>query len=130
MSEERQIMDAIKAYLEAIKTGNEDMFNRAFRSDSVVIFAGESDDDKLVTPIIDFAERVKQRHEAGTYVEEIPLGISISYLGKVGNVRLDFKLVIGEQILYGTDYFNLIKRENEWKISQKIYDVTKTENQT
>ena len=73
MSEERQIMDAIEAYLEAIKTGNEDMFNRAFRSDSVVIFAGESDDDKLVTPIIDFAERVKQRHEAGTYVEEIPL---------------------------------------------------------
>jgi len=115
MIEERQIMDAIEAYLEAIKTGNEDMFNRAFRSDSVVIFAGESDDDKLVTPIIDFTERVKQRHEAGTYVEEIPLGISVSYLGKVGNVRLDFKLVIGEQILYGTDYFNLIKMENEEK---------------
>ncbi len=130
MSEENQIMDAIEAYLEAIKTGSEDMFNRAFRSDSIVIFAGEGDDDKLVTPIKDFAERVKQRHEVGTYVEEIPLGISISYLGKVGNVRVDFKLVIGEQILYGTDYFNLIKRENEWKISQKIYDVTKTESRT
>jgi hypothetical protein len=130
MSEEKQIMDAIEAYLEAIKTGDEDMFNRAFRSDSVVIFASESDDDKLVTSIKDFAERVKQRHEAGTNVEEIPLGISSSYLGKVGNVRVDFKLVIGEQTLYGTDYFNLIKRDNEWKISQKIYDVTKTESQT
>jgi hypothetical protein len=127
MKEEKEIWETIDAYLEAIKTGDAKLFKRAFRDDSVVIYAGESDNEKLVTPIKDFAERVKQRHDTGTDVEEIPLGSTTSYIEKVANVRLDFKLLIGKQILYGTDYFNLIKRDNEWKISQKIYDVTKIE---
>ena len=122
--EEKAIGEAVEAYLEAIKTGDQTYFERAFYPDSVVINAGEDDPSQSVIPIADFSERVKARHETGIYVEEVPLGITKSYVGRVGNVRLDFKLIIGDKSLYGTDYFNLVKRGGTWRISQKIYDVT------
>ena len=121
------IREAVDAYLQAIKTGNYKFFKRAFYPDAVVIYAGESDLDKKTTPIKVFADRIKERHESGTDSVEIPLEITTSYVGGVANVRLDFKLKIGEKTLYGKDYLNLVKHNDQWKISQKIYDVTRTE---
>jgi hypothetical protein len=121
------IMEAVDSYLQAIKTGKYEFFKRAFYPDAVVIYAGERDLDKKATPIKVFADMVKKRHESGTGSEEIPLGITPSYVGGVANVRLDFKLKIGERILFGADYLNLVKHNDQWKISQKIYDVTRTE---
>jgi len=126
-SELQGIQDAVDAYLQAIRTGEATYFARAFYRDAVVIYAGERDQDKMVTPIRVFAERIKDRHMSGIDSEEIPLGITTSYVGDVANVRLDFKLRIGERILYGADYLNLVKHRDQWKISQKIYDVTRTE---
>lgn len=121
------IREAVDAYLQAIKTGNYKFFKRAFYPDAVVIYAGEKDLNKKATPIKVFADMVKERHESGTDSEEIPLGITTSYVGGVANVRLDFELKIGERTLYGADYLNLVKHNDQWKISQKIYDVTRTE---
>jgi len=121
------IQDAVDAYLQAIRTGEATYFERAFDRDAVVIYAGERDRDKMVTPIEVFAERIKERNASGIDSEEIPLGITTSYVGGVANVRLDFKLRIGDRILYGADYLNLVKHQDQWKISQKIYDVTRTE---
>ena len=121
------IREAVDAYLQAIKTGEYRFFKRAFYPDAVVIYAGERDLKKKATPIKVFADMVKERHESGTDSEEIPLGITTSYVGGVANVRLDFKLKIGEKTLYGADYLNLVKHNDRWKISQKIYDVTRTE---
>ena len=124
MNEQDQISQTIETYLKAIKTGDPKHFNRAFYSDAVVINAGETDIDKSVIPIADFAANVQKRHEEGVDVEEIPLGITISQVANVGNVRVDFELRIGEIKLFGTDFFNVVKRNGEWRISQKIYDVT------
>jgi hypothetical protein len=124
--EETRIGETIEAYLQAIKTGRTEHFERAFYSDSVVINAGEADVSASVMPIAAFSERVKTRHDSGVVVEEIPLGVTVSYVGNVANVRLDFELRIGDQSLYGTDYFNMVKRNEVWRISQKIYDVTHT----
>ncbi|MCW4037474.1 MAG: nuclear transport factor 2 family protein [Candidatus Bathyarchaeota archaeon] len=121
------IREAVDAYLQAIKTGDYKFFKRAFYPDAVVIYAGEKDLNKKATPIKVFADMVKERHESGTDSEEIPLGITTSYVGGVANVRLDFELKIGEKTLYGADYLNLVKHNDQWKISQKIYDVTRTE---
>ena len=123
----QKIREAVDIYLLAIKTGDYKFFKRAFYPDAVVIYAGENDLEKKVTPIKVFADRIKERHESGTDSEEIPLEVTSSYVGGVANVRLDFKLKIGEKTLYGTDYLNLVKHDNQWKISQKIYDVTRTE---
>lgn len=123
----QKIREAVDIYLLAIKTGDYKFFKRAFYPDAVVIYAGENDLKKKVTPIKVFADRIKERHESGTDSEEIPLEVTTSYVGGVANVRLDFKLKIGEKTLYGTDYLNLVKHDNQWKISQKIYDVTRTE---
>ena len=123
----QKIREAVDIYLLAIKTGDYKFFKRAFYPDAVVIYAGENDLEKKVTPIKVFADRIKERHESGTDSEEIPLEVTTSYVGGVANVRLDFKLKIGEKTLYGTDYLNLVKQDNQWKISQKIYDVTRTE---
>lgn len=126
MNEQDQISQTIEAYLKAIKTGNPEDFERAFYSDAVVINAGETDIDKSVIPIADFADGVKKRHDDGVDVEEIPLGMTISQVANVGNVRVDFELRIGEVKLFGTDFFNVVKRSGEWRISQKIYDLTHT----
>jgi hypothetical protein len=125
-NEEQLIRDTIDAYLQAIKTGDPPLFDRAFYSDAVVINASEANPRKAVTPIQDFAAGVLQSHNTGTQLEEKALGLSISYLGRVGNVRLDFELIIDNNTLYGTDFFNIVKRDQTWKISQKIYDVTRT----
>ena len=126
MNEQDQISQTIEAYLKAIKTGHPKHFKRAFYSDAVVINAGETDIDKSVIPIADFAANVKKRHDDGVNVEEIPLGITINQVANVGNVRVDFELLIGETKLFGTDFFNIVKRNGEWRISQKIYDLTHT----
>jgi len=126
LNEEQEIGKALDAYLKAIKTGDKKHFDRAFYSDAVVINATEHDPEKATKPIADFAKGVKTRHDAGINGEEIPLGTSVSYLGYVANVRLDFELKIGDRILYGTDYFNLVKRNGLWRISQKIYYITHT----
>jgi hypothetical protein len=123
---EKETRETIEAYLKGIKTGDLECFERAFYSDSVVINASEEDPSKAVIPISDFAASVKARHDSGTPVEEIPLGITMSQVANVANVRLDFKLRIGETKLFGTDYFNMVRREGVWRISQKIYDVTHT----
>lgn len=127
VNEEQQIRNTIDAYLQAIKTGDLIFFNRAFYSDAVVINANEPNPQKAVTPIQDFAAGVLQSHKKGTQLEEKALGLSINYLSRVGNVRLDFKLIIDNNTLYGADFFNIVKRDDTWKISQKIYDVTRSE---
>lgn len=126
LKEEQKICNTVENYLKGIKTGDEKLFEKAFYSDSVVINGNESDPEKSTVSIADFVKNVKKRHKEGVYTEEIPLGATVSYVGNVGNVRLDFELKIGDQTLYGTDYFNLVKRNGLWKISQKIYYVTHT----
>ena len=78
MNELDRISETIETYLKAIKTGDSKYFKRAFYPDAVVINAGEADAEKSVTPIADFASSVKKRHEDGVYLEEIPLGVTIS----------------------------------------------------
>ena len=124
--EEQEIRNTIDTYLLAVKKGKGELFQKAFYSDAVVINAGENDPKKATTPIAAFANMIKESIEAGTYIEEIPQGITISYVGRVANVRLDFKLIFGENTMWGTDYFNLVKRNKRWRISQKIYDVIRT----
>jgi hypothetical protein len=129
MSSDKEIkglQETVQAYLVAIKTGKDEFFERAFYPFAHVIPAGENPNNSKI-PIKDFIERIQKRHNEGTKVEEIALGISYSYQGRVANIKLDFKLIIGDSVLYGSDYFNMIKHSDKWKISQKIYDVTSTE---
>jgi hypothetical protein len=118
------LLATVDYYFKAIKTGEEKWFDKAFYPDSVVINANEDDATKSNIPIQDFVKRIQKRHREGVATEEIPLGYTVSYVGNVGNIRLDFELIVGDQTLWGTDYFNLVKRGGSWKISQKIYYVT------
>ena len=126
LNEQHHISKVVEAYLGAIKTGDTGLFNTAFYNDAVVIDAGENDPKKANISIENFAKGIKSNHEKSIRTEEIPLGMSISYVGRAANVRLDFELRIGDHTLYGTDYFNLVKRDEKWRISQKIYYVTHT----
>ena len=124
--EEQEIRKVIDTYLSAVKTGDTELFEKAFYPDAVVINAGEEDPEKAATPIADFASRIEAGHESGKGPEEAALEVSISESGRVANARVDFELRVGGKVLFGTDFFNLVKRNNQWKITQKIYDVTST----
>jgi hypothetical protein len=125
MSQEEtaNIYETINAYLKAIKYGDKKYFERSFYSDSVIINATEEEPTKSIIPLPDFIKRIQARHKEGTYVEEIPHGITISYVGKVSNVRLDFELKLGDLTLFGTHHFNMVRESGYWRISQKIYFV-------
>ena len=127
LNEEVKIQEAIDAYLNAIKTGEEKYFKRAFYDDSAVINGNENDPEKSIMPIDVFSERIKKRIKDGLKSQETPRNIDIKYIGTIANVRIDFMLEIGDKIHYGSDFINLVKRDEMWKISQKLYYVTETE---
>lgn len=126
-STEVQIQEAIDAYLNAIRTGEEQYFTRAFYDHSVVINGNENDPEKSIMSIDAFSERIKTRIKDGLKSQETPQNIAIQYIGTIANVRIDFMLEIGDKIHYGSDFINLVKRDEIWKISQKLYYVTETE---
>ena len=126
-NEEGKIQEAINAYLNAIKTGEKKYFKRAFYDNSTVINGNENDPEKSIMHIDAFSERIKTRIKNGLKSQETPQKIEIKYIGTIANARIDFILEIGDKIHYGTDFINLVKRDDIWKISQKLYYVTETE---
>ncbi|MCW4050758.1 MAG: nuclear transport factor 2 family protein [Candidatus Bathyarchaeota archaeon] len=119
------IHEAIKAYLKAIKTGKDEDFERAFYPFAHIINATKDDPAEVKVTRDEFAALIRKRHEDGKATEEIPLGITVSHVGNAANVRLDFELHIGDAVIFGTDYFNMVKHGGEWRITQKIYAVTR-----
>ena len=126
-NEEVKIQEAIDVYLNAIKTGEEKYFKRAFYDNSAVINGNENDPDQSIMLIDAFSERIQTRINDGLKSQETPHNIAIQYIGTIANVRIDFMLEIGDKIHYGSDFINLVKRDEMWKISQKLYYVTEIE---
>ncbi len=124
MTDTQGILETVEAYLKAIKTGGEEDFRRAFYWNAVVINANGDNPEESAVSIEDFWKRVKGRNDSGHGGEEIAHGVSISQLGGAANVRLDFELVMGEKRMWGTDFFNMVKTGDQWKIAQKIFAVT------
>lgn len=124
MKEYQEIVEVIETYLAGMRTGREEYWSRAFYPDCLVIGANEEDAVKSITPIAEYAKFIKAQHDAGTRCEEFLLGSEISFVGNIASVRLDWRFVLGDQTLYGTTYDNMLKRNGQWKISQKIYYIT------
>ena len=124
MGELKEINEVIETYLEGMRTGDENLWRKAFYSDCVVINANEEDREKSKTMIADYAAFIKAQHDNDIPCEEFPLDRDISFVGNIANVRLKWRFELGIQILYGTTFFNLVKRHGVWKVSQKIYYVT------
>ncbi len=124
MSETEKIMETVDAYLNSIKSGSEKDFRRAFYWNAVVINANGDNPEESAAPIQAFMERIQARNEKGEGGEEIAHGVTISQVGNAANVRVDFELVFPDLNVWGTDYFNMVKTGDEWRITQKIYAVT------
>jgi len=124
MSDTEKILETVETYLKSIRTGSEEDFRKAFYWNAVVINADGKNPEKSAEPIEEFMKKVQKRKAEGTKVEEIAHGVTVSQLAGAANVRVDFELVIGENALWGTDFFNMVKSGDEWRITQKIYSVT------
>ncbi len=124
MNDTEKILDIVETYLRAIKTGSEEDFRKAFYWNAIVINADGKNPEKSAEPIEEFMKRIQKMKAEGTKIEEIAHGVTVSQLAGAANVRVDFELVIGDNALWGTDFFNMVKSGDEWSISQKIYAVT------
>ena len=124
MSDTESILETVDVYLKAIKSGAEEDFRRAFYWNSVVINANGDNPEESAVPIMDFMKRIQERNAKGEGGEEIAHGITVSQLGNAANVRVDFELVFPGLHVWGTDYFNMVKTDDDWKITQKIYAVS------
>jgi hypothetical protein len=123
-SEVAAIHETVDAYLKAIKTGKTEHFERAFYPFAHIINADTEDPDQVKLTRDEFAGRIAKRHVENMLTEEVAHGVSVSYVGAAANVRVDFELRIGENTVWGTDYFNMVKHGGVWRITQKIYAVT------
>ena len=119
------IHETVEAYLKAIKTGRKEHFERAFYPFAHIINASAEDPDEARLTRDEFAALVTKRHTEKTPTEEIAHGVTVSHVGAAANVRLDFELRVGDATLWGTDYFNMVKHGGVWRITQKIYAVTR-----
>ena len=125
MTDREDIVEVVDAYLEGMRTGDLQHWEKAFYPDCVVINANEEDAEKSVTPIMDYAKYIKEQHEAGIKCEEsLRVSPRISYVGNIANARLLWKFILGDQTINGETFFNLVKRNNIWKVSQKIFYAT------
>lgn len=124
MSDTEQILETVETYLNAIRTGSEADFRKAFYWNAVVINADGKNPGESAEPIEGLMKRIQKRKAEGIKVEEIAHGVTVSQLAGAANVRVDFELVIGDNTLWGTDFFNMVKSRDEWRITQKIYAVT------
>jgi hypothetical protein len=123
-SEVAAIHETVGAYLKAIKTGRMEYFKRAFYPFAHIINAKTEDPDQVKLTRDEFAGHIAKSHEENTHIEEIAHGVSVSHVGAAANVRLDFELRIGDNTVWGTDYFNMVRHGGVWRITQKIYAVT------
>lgn len=105
----------IDFYTEGNKQGNSQIMKKAFLDNATMYFIG--DDGKLaggpvtesLYPIVDTFDKADNAKVAIAY---------INVNGDVAQARLDTDDLNGTGF---TDYFNLIKVDNQWKIISKIY---------
>lgn len=124
MSDTEKIMETVDVYLKAITSGDEKDFRRAFYWNAYVINANGDNPEESAISIQQFMERIQARNEKGESGEEIAHGVTISQVGQSANVRVDFQLIFPGLNVWGTDYFNMVKTGDEWRITQKIYSIT------
>lgn len=115
--DEREIQEVVDTYLKAMETGNLDLWRQSFYPDCAVINAG----DGSSTPIMEYANFIKEQHEKGVHVLEIPRSRGISVVGRIANVRMEWRFELGDDVFHGTTFFNLVKYGETWKVTQKIY---------
>jgi hypothetical protein len=118
-----EVRVVIDNYLKAISTGSTEFFQKAFHREAIVLYPRDPTKQPVASPLESFIREVAQLISEHGRVEEIPRGMEIQTYRNVGAVKLKFELKIGDSIYEGTDFFNLVRVEGAWRITQKIYDM-------
>ncbi len=121
--EDRQdIRATLGTYLDWVRTGNPELWKRAFHPQATVVNASRGDQRVAAWSITEFVHRVERlRSEVGV-VEEAVRNLRIDVARHVASARLDFDLRLGEERFTGTDFFSLARVGDRWLITHKHYD--------
>ena len=92
------------------------------------LFINNKGEKPMIKPINDYVSFIKTNVEAGNIIsiKEIELNRKVTLFGSVGNIVSQYKLEAqsgtGKQTRYGVNLFQIIKHDNEWKISSMCWD--------
>lgn len=117
VEDEKAIQEILNSYLENMATGSLTFWNNNCTSQCEVINGGDGSTMSAVA----YGTFIKEQHEQGVHVLELPRSRSISVVGEIANVRMEWRFELGDDVFYGTTFFNLVKYGDGWKVTQKIY---------
>ena len=113
------IVENLQLYIDGSREGNSQLMRPAFHADATLV--GYVGDNLLFTPVQVLFDWID---ENGPAPDIEPTFASIEILETIAVVRLEIKQWSGKNAGSGvhmSDLFNLIKTEEGWKISQKLF---------
>ena len=119
LTEHEAIVKIIHAYIEGSKAGNSELMRPAFHSNASLV--GYANGSLLFTPVQVLYDWIDGNGPA-PHIQ--PDFASIEILETIAVVRLEVKEWSGKIVGSGvhmSDLFNLIKTEDGWRISQKLF---------
>ncbi|TKK68998.1 nuclear transport factor 2 family protein [Ilyomonas limi] len=119
LTEHNGIVKTLQYYIDGSRAGNSDLMRPGFHPDATLV--GYVDGNLLFTPIKVLFDWID---ENGPAPDIEPDFASIEILNTIAVVRLEIKQWSGNLAGSGvhmSDLFNLVKTEDGWKISQKLF---------
>ena len=119
LTEYDAIVKTLQHYIDGSRAGNSELMRPGFHSNATLV--GYAGDNLLFTPVQALFDWID---ENGPAPEIEPTFASIEVLETIAVVRLEIKQWSGKNAGSGvhmSDVFNLIKTEEGWKISQKMF---------
>ncbi|MGH3195411.1 MAG: nuclear transport factor 2 family protein [Streptosporangiaceae bacterium] len=113
----------IEAYLDAVRTGSRQQFDRAFAQGATVSHRSVADDSIQTSSLDAFVDLVQSLIKQHGTVEETLDQLTIDVADTVGAARARFTLKLGDQEASGHDVFSLAKSSDGWLITHKLYSM-------
>ncbi|MBN9003999.1 MAG: nuclear transport factor 2 family protein [Rhizobiales bacterium] len=120
-SDEDQVKDVIRKYLQAVKTWDPDGFRSTFTADAnIAHYYVKGDEIKTIT-LDQFVDTIGSLHKKYDNAEERAKEIDVWVVDHLACARVPFAFQMGPRAMEGQDLFNLAKCKGEWKIIHKSY---------
>jgi len=118
----QDISKVIEDYVKAANTRDVELLDKVFYPEAMMINSDKNGQVEF-SPVAGWREHMLKSKEKPRG-KEVPVGLSINFVGNAATARMDWNFPTGDKTYHGTNYFTLVKRGGQWKISHKIWFTT------
>lgn len=122
-ADQAAVESTISHYLDGVRTGDREHFDRAFTEGAMISHYSVSDDKIEHSSLDAFVTLVQELLTQYGSVEETLADLDVQLADQVGTARAGFTLELGEHEATGHDVFSLAKVAGQWLITHKLYSM-------